>query len=214
MVLGMIAGGVNQAWSPHFFRTSSEEKPEEARHKAEVFASLFVALFTVLGLVGALLGNELILVLGTRYRPVVPYLVPFVIGNLIGIYYYLPANQLLLVSKTFVFVVATGVATLVSVGLNLWFLPRGYGGMAAAWIFVAGTAVQTGIIMLAARLTQKSLLGLRHAAVFALAVAALVASTYGLSLPYRTAMLVACCLAIYLLLVRGNWRYALPPRQA
>jgi O-antigen/teichoic acid export membrane protein len=212
LVLGMIAGGVNQAWAPHFFRTSSEERPEEARHKAEVFASLFVAMFTVLGLVGALLGNELILVLGASYRPVVPYLVPFVIGNLIGIYYYLPANQLLLASKTFVFIVATGVATVVSIGLNMWFLPRGYGGMAAAWIFVGGVSVQTGVIVLAARLTQKSLLGVRHAAVFALAVAALVASMYGLALPYRAALLVACGLATYVLLVRANWRYVLPPR--
>jgi O-antigen/teichoic acid export membrane protein len=211
LVLAMIAGGVNQAWSPHFFRTTTEEPPAESRKKAEVFAALFVALFTGLSLLGALLAPELIYVLGVKYVPVVPFLIPFVIGNLIGFYYFLPANQLLLASRTGWFLFATGIATLVSVGLNLWLLPRGGGGMTAAWIFVAGSTLQTGIILLAARLHYKSLLGVRHGIVFALAVVSLVMmSRFDLSRFVRIAMLVGNSAVIYALLVRANWRSVIP----
>lgn len=211
LVLAMVAGGVNQAWAPHFFRTSSEEPPAEARKKAEVFAALFVALFTVLSLIGALLAPELILILGAKYTPAVPYLIPFVIGNLIGFYYFLPANQLLLDSRTGWFLVATGIATVVSVGLNVIILPRGGGGLAGAWIFVAGSVLQTGIIVLAARRYARSLLGMRHAIVFLLAAASLVASTeWTFPLPVRVALLVGNAAITYMLLVRGNLSAVIP----
>lgn len=212
MILGMVAGGINQAWSPHFFRTSKDEPAAEARAKAEQFASLFVALFTALSLLGALLAPELIYVLGAKYVPVVPYLIPFVIGNLIGIVYYLPATQLMYESRTGWFIVATGLATVLSVGLNLWFLPRGAGGMVAAWIFVTGIAVQTGIVMLAARLYQPSLLGPRHALVFILAMAALALAVRDASLPMRAGLLAGGLAVTYVLLVRGNVRGVLPRR--
>ncbi|MEO6771853.1 MAG: oligosaccharide flippase family protein [Kofleriaceae bacterium] len=211
LVLAMIAGGVNQAWAPHFFRTSTEEPPAEARKKAEVFAALFVALFTGLSLFGALMSPELILILGAKYSPAVPYLIPLVIGNLIGFYYFLPANQLLYVSRTGWFLVATGVATLVSVGLNVTLLSRGGGGIVAAWIFVAGSAIQTGIILVAALFHHKSLLGLRHAVVFVAAVAALVVMTiYDLGIAVRGALLVGNLALAYVLLVRGNLRAVIP----
>jgi O-antigen/teichoic acid export membrane protein len=212
MVLAMVAGAVNQAWAPHFFRTSSEEPPDVARRKAETFASVFIGIFTVLSLIGALLGHELMYILGTKYLPVAPYLVPFLIGNLIGIYYYLPSNQLMLASKTTWFLVATGTATLLSVGLNLWLLPRGGGGMVAAWIFVAGASVQTLITMFAAKLYTPSLLGLRHGLVALLAIGGFVIAWHSPALPVRAAVLLAETAVTYLLLVRGNLREVLPQR--
>jgi O-antigen/teichoic acid export membrane protein len=213
LILSMIAGGVNQAWAPHFFRTSSEEAPAEARKKAETFASLFVAMFSGMALVGALLGNELLYILGEKYLPVLPYLIPFVIGNLVTIYYFLPSNQLLLAAKTRWFVVATGFATVVSVGLNVWILPRGGGGMAAVWIFVIASSVQTGITFLAARWHQKPLVGQKHGVAIAVTFAALAIATRGPGLSVRLALLAGSLLALYMLLVRGTWREALPPRQ-
>src|SRR6185312_4219887 len=47
MILVMVAGGVNQAWAPHFFRTMRDEPEAMARGKAQQFASLFVAIFAV-----------------------------------------------------------------------------------------------------------------------------------------------------------------------
>ena len=211
LVLAMVAGGVNQAWAPHFFRTSTEEPAVEARKKAEVFAALFVGLFTGLSLLGALLAPELILILGAKYGPVVPYLIPLVIGNLIGFYYFLPANQLLFVSRTGWFLVATGLATVISVGLNVWLLPKGNGGITAAWIFVAGSVIQTGVIMIAARLHHKPLLGLRHAVVFILALGSLVlAAQFDLAFVVRGAMLVGNAAVIFLLLVRNNLASVIP----
>jgi len=211
-VLAMAAGGINQAWAPHFFRTSSEESPEVARAKAETFASLFVALFTGLGLFGALLAPELLHILGEPYLPVAPYLVPWVIGTLFGIYYLLPANQLLLGGQTRWFVIATGSATVLSIALNAYFLPRGGGGMAAAWIFVAGTACQTGVILVAALMRHRSLLGARHAVGIAISIAALVLASRGPSLPVRIALLVGASAALYVLLVRGKLREVWPQR--
>jgi O-antigen/teichoic acid export membrane protein len=212
MLLSMVAAGVNQAWAPYLFRTASEDPPEEARKKAETFAALLVALFSGLGLVGALLGHELLHVLGPKYLPVLPYLIPFVIGNLISIYYFLPANQLLLAQKTKWFLIATGIATLISIGLNVWLLPRGGGGMVAAWIFVTGTTIQTGIIVFAARLHARSLLGMRHGLAIVITIGALGIATYGPPLLVRLALLAGGLAVLYFLLARGRLREVFPKR--
>jgi O-antigen/teichoic acid export membrane protein len=205
MILAMLAGGINQAWAPHFLRTTREEPEALARDKARTVAALLVALFASLSLIGGMLAPELArLVLGAKYLPAVPYLIPFVIGNLIAVCYYVPANQLFLVEKTAWFPVATGLATALSVGLNLWFLPRGGGGMAAAWIFVAGNVCQTGVILFAARRYQASLLGARSFMVLGLTVAALAATRVGLGLPVRVSLALALVAGIYLALVRES----------
>lgn len=212
MLLSMVAAGVNQAWAPYLFRTATEDAPEEARKKAETFAALLVALFSGLGLAGALLGNELLHVLGPKYLPVLPYLIPFVIGNLVAIYYFLPANQLLLAQKTRWFLIATGIATLVSIGLNAWLLPRGGGGMVAAWIFVTGTTIQTGIIVYAASRYERSLLGMRHGLAITITIGTLGIATYGPPLAVRLALLGGALAALYVLLARGRLREVFPRR--
>lgn len=216
MILAMVAAGVVQAWGPHFLRTMSEERQADAIAKAQQFASLFIALFAILSLVGGLFAPEFVaLFLGAKYVPAVPYLAPFIVGNLIAIYYYLPGNQLILLERTNWFPLATGVATLISVGLNLWFLPRGGGAMAAALIFVVGNVVQTGIIVLAAlRFETFPLLRVRHAVVFVLTVGALVSTHWGPSLWLRLAALLGSLGAIHVLLVRANLAGVLPRRRA
>ncbi len=214
MIVVMVAGGINQAWAPHFLRTMRDEPEAMARGKAQQFAALFVALFAILCVVGGLFAKELVeIFLGAKYAPAVPYLAPFLIANLIAIYYYAPANQLFLLEKTTWFLVATGLATVISVGLNLWFLPRGGGAMAAAWIFVAGNVVQTGVILLAAlRLEQFRLLRWQHGVVFAVTTAALVASSRLPSLALRAAVALLVAGVTALLLIRGRLSGVLPSR--
>ena len=214
MILIMVAGGVNQAWAPHFLRTMRDEPEATARGKAQQFAALFIALFAVLAIIGGLFAHELVhLVLGAKYVPAVPYLAPFLIGNLIAVYYYLPANQLFLLEKTTWFLVATSLATAVSVGLNLWFLPRGGGATAAAWIFVAGNVVQTGIILLAAlKLERFRLLRWQHGAIFVATTGALAATHWPLGWPIRAAMALVVIALAWQFLVRGNLGGVIPPR--
>jgi O-antigen/teichoic acid export membrane protein len=216
MILGMVAGGINQAWSPHFLRTMREEAEADARGKAQTFASLFIGFFALLSLVGGLFAPELVaLFMGQKYMPAVPYLLPFLIGNLITVCYYLPANQLFLAAQTNWFPIATGIATALSVGLNLWFLPRGGGASAAAWIFVAGAAVQTGIIALAAlRLPGFRLLGWRHALVFAVAVGFSCALRGATSWWLRLAVGAAMAMLTWALLLRGNMAAMIPVQRA
>lgn len=212
MILAMVGGGVNQAWAPHFLRTMRDEPAEMARAKARQFAALFVAAFATLALVGGLLAPELVRIsLGAKYLPSVPYLVPFVIGNLIGIYYYLPANQLFLLERTRWFLIATGLATMVSVGLNLWLLPRGGGAMAASWIFVAGNVVQAGIIYLAAvRYERFRLLRPQHGVVLVLTILPLLLTYRHPALSLRLIMLGVVLALVYALLVRGNLTGVVP----
>jgi O-antigen/teichoic acid export membrane protein len=209
MVLLLTAGGINQAWSPHFIRTTHDEPEATARRKAEVVAALFVALFCILSIIGGLFAPELMRIfLGERYLPAVPYLIPFVIGNLIAVYYFFPANQLLLAQRTTWFLAATGSATALSIALNLYYLPRGGGAMAAAWIFVAGNVCQTGFIFLGSLRYYRSLLRLPHAVAFAITVGALLMPAQPLTT--RLGIAAALFIVIYQLLIRGYWREALP----
>jgi O-antigen/teichoic acid export membrane protein len=213
MVLLMVGGGVNQAWAPHFFRTMQDEAPTEARRKAETFAALFCAIFSILALIGGMFAPELMRIfIGVKYVPAVPYLIPFVIGNLAGVYYAVPSNELLHAEKTNWFLVATTLATILSVALNLYFLPRGGGAMAAAWIYVAGISCQTAIVILGVVLGGKSLLRARHAVVFFASVAALLTIYAGLGLVARALIALVLFAFIYFLLIRGRLRDVLPPR--
>jgi O-antigen/teichoic acid export membrane protein len=212
LIVAALAGGINQAWSPHLFRTMREEPEHEARNKAQTFAALFVALFALVSLIGGLFAHDLVrLFLGARYLPAVPYLVPFIIGNLIGAYWYLPSAQLFLAGKTTWFLLATAMATAVSIGLNLWFLPRGGGAMAAAWIFVAGTVVQVGVILVAAlRFETFRLLRWRHALVLAATIVPLALVAGGGGWWLKAAIFGGVSLLIYVLLLRGNLEAIIP----
>jgi len=212
MILATVAGGINQAWSPHFLRTMQEEPEAEAQGKARTFAALYVGLLAILSLGGGLFARELVgVILGREYLPAVPYLVPFIMGNLIAAFYYLPANQLFLAGKTTWFLFATATATVVSIVLNLWFLPRGGGGMAAAWIFAAGTALQATIVLAAAvRFETFRLLRWRHGLV--LAAAAVPLYLVGETAPWWTRAAILCALVAfaYALVLRGNFAAIFP----
>jgi O-antigen/teichoic acid export membrane protein len=136
MVLGVILGSINLAWSPFFYRTalSEEDAPTIFARLSTYYA---IAMYT-LGIGLALVSKEVILLVAkpafaSAYR-VVPIVVLAFIAN--G-FYYMVINQLFLVKATKRLPVLTLASAALNIGLNLILVPR-FGIVAAAWNTVAG----------------------------------------------------------------------------
>jgi O-antigen/teichoic acid export membrane protein len=150
MVLGLILGSVNLAWSPFFYRTALSEA-DAPRTFARLTTYYAVAVYT-LGLGLALGSREVIaLIAKPAYAgagPIVPVVVLAFIAN--G-FYYMVVNQLFLVKTTRQLPAYTVISAAANIGMNLLLVPR-YGIAAAAWNTVVGYSL---LLVLVYRQSQK-----------------------------------------------------------
>jgi O-antigen/teichoic acid export membrane protein len=132
MVMSFLVTGINQAWSPYYYRLM-ENNPNPKRRIIQV-VSVYVALIGGICLVGVLFAGEIVhILLPPNYYGVVPYVVPVLLGYLLKGFYYFAVLPLFYFKKTVLIPFLTGTAAVVNILLNLRLVPR-YGAIASAWI--------------------------------------------------------------------------------
>jgi len=139
MLLGFVATGINQAWSPYYLKLMKEDPL--AGRKVVRFVSLYLPAMGGICIAGGLFAGDAIrLLLPPSYSGAAPYVAPVFLGNFFCGLYYLTALPLYAHEKTKWFPIVTGLAALLDLALNIWLVPHG-GALAAAWVFALINAV-------------------------------------------------------------------------
>jgi O-antigen/teichoic acid export membrane protein len=153
-IMVMIAMAIANAWNPFLFRRIAEEgdaaKPSLAR--LVTYYTMTVGLIAV---VLSMFGRELLVALTSKTfhaaYPIVPIVVVAYFWNAL---YVIPAAFLFLVKRTSYLPIATIVAGVTNIALNLWLVPV-YGIIAAAWAtFFAFLVLFLIVAAVAARVYQ------------------------------------------------------------
>jgi O-antigen/teichoic acid export membrane protein len=132
MVMSFLVTGINQAWSPYYYRLM-ENNPNPKRRIIQV-VSVYVALIGGVCLVGVLFAGEIVqALLPPSYYGVVPYVAPVLFGYLMQGFYYFSVLPIFYHKKTKVMPFLTGAVAIVSILLNIWLVPH-YGAIASAWV--------------------------------------------------------------------------------
>lgn len=144
MGMQFLVIGINQAWTPHYFRQMQADP--EAEGKVVRVASIYVALVGGACLAGVLFAGEIIyLLMPGSYLGAAPYVPPVLTGYLLLGFYYFASAPLFYFKKTRVIPMLTGTAAAVNVAGNLLLVPR-LGAIASAWI----TMITYGLLFLLA----------------------------------------------------------------
>jgi len=207
-IMGFVVSGINQAWSPYYFRLmTSDPSPDE---KIIRIVTLYVATISAICLIAILFAGELIhILLPERFYGSVPYLSPILLAHLMIGFYYFAVAPLYFYKKTKLIPVLTGAGAILNIVLNLLLIPR-FGAIAAAWTTTASNSFVFMIFFLASRKYQKinyPLLkyGLLVLVVTISAVASSQLDTFGLkALMAKLAFLLGYVLLAYLVLINNN----------
>ncbi len=131
MVMSFLVTGINQAWSPYYFRLMKTTSNPE--HKIIKAVSIYMTLIGGICLAGVLFTAEIIyILLPDRYYGATPYVGPVLLGYLANGLYYFASMPLFYHKKTKTIPVLTASAAILNIFLNLWLIPL-YGAIAAAW---------------------------------------------------------------------------------
>jgi O-antigen/teichoic acid export membrane protein len=151
IMLQVIGGSLNFAWSPFFYATAREEDDSEARRLIASAATYFTLAIVCCALALAAFAREVFLILApARYLaglPLVPWLV---FGSIFEALYDIPSRGLYLMKRTGVLPLIMLAAATASAALNFALIPR-WGMMGAAWAGVLGYAVRLLLTLRAAQ---------------------------------------------------------------
>jgi O-antigen/teichoic acid export membrane protein len=205
MGMQFLVMGINQAWSPHYFRLM------EADPKAEVkivqVVSVYISAIGALCLAAVLFAGEVVhILMPSRFYGAVPYVAPVLVGYLfLGLYYFASA-PLFYYKKTVFVPFLTGFAAALNIGLNLWLIPV-LGAIAAAWVTLGTYGVLFVVAFFASRRYQRIAYPLvKYGMLVSLIVASAIAVQHlGILEPWaltaKSALLVSYCLLAYWLLL-------------
>lgn len=152
MSMQFLVMGINQAWTPHYFRLMASGADVEAKIVRAV--TVFVTLIGGVCLVGVLFAGEIVrLLMPAQYDGSARYIPPVLVGYLMLGLYYFAASPLFYFKKTSRLPALTGIAAALNIGLNLWLIPH-YGAIAAAWTTLITYAILFILTFLAGRRHQ------------------------------------------------------------
>jgi len=92
MGMQFLVMGINQAWSPHYFRLMKAESGADAKIVRAV--SVYISLIGGICLAGVLFAGEIVhLLMPPRFYGAVPYIAPVLAGYLFSAYTISPARR-------------------------------------------------------------------------------------------------------------------------
>jgi O-antigen/teichoic acid export membrane protein len=205
MGMQFLVMGINQAWSPHYFRLMKSDPG--ADRKIIRVVSVYISAMGGICLAGALFAGEIVhILMPERFYGAVPYIAPVLVGYLfLGLYYFSSA-PLFYYKRTVIVPLLTGSAAALNILLNLWLIPI-FGALAAAWV----TLGTYGILFLLAFVVGRRYQRLNYPLIrYGVLLALLLAATVGVqrlgilepwALAAKTAILILYGLLAYLLLL-------------
>jgi O-antigen/teichoic acid export membrane protein len=205
MGMQFLVMGINQAWSPHYFRLMKADPAAEVKIVRVV--SVYIAAIGGVCLAAVLFVGEVVhILMPPRFYGAVPYVAPVLVGYLfLGLYYFASA-PLFYYQRTVYVPFLTGFAAALNIGLNLWLIPV-FGAIAAAWVTLGTYCVLFVVAFFAGRRYQRIAYPLvKYGILVTLIVASTIAVQHlGILVPWaltaKSAMLVGYCLLAYLLLL-------------
>jgi len=207
-IMGFIVSGINQAWSPYYFRLMKSD-PDPSEKMIRIITP-YVATISGICLIAILFAGELIYIfLPERFYGSVPYVAPILIAHLMIGFYYFAVAPLYFYKKTKLIPILTGAGAILNIVLNLLLIPH-FGAIAAAWTTAASNGFVFLIFFLASRKYQKINWPLLKYGllVFVVTISAVTAShldTLGLkALITKFVFLLVYVLLAYLILINNN----------
>jgi O-antigen/teichoic acid export membrane protein len=201
-VLGLLAGGLSLAWTPHALRLY-EEHPGEAPVFYGRILTYIILGFGLLAVIVTTFAHELLSILATEdYLGAARAVGPLALGFVAFASVQVTGLGMTLKKKTgFLALFAWGAAVL-NLALNLALVPA-YGMLASAWATFASFAFLTlAYFIVSQRLfrvsveARKSLSALVVTVAFVLGVPLLPNSSLLVTLPVKAAYVLACCVAL------------------
>lgn len=139
MVLNLVTTAINMAYLPFFFETA--RKHSEPGRLFSRIAELYVVVVGSICLIGMLLTNELLSLVGpSGYAGASPIIAVVLLAYFLQGLYLLTVPPLFHLKKTRILPVISSLAAAVNLGLNLLVIPQA-GAIGAAWTTVAAYAV-------------------------------------------------------------------------
>jgi O-antigen/teichoic acid export membrane protein len=126
----------SQAWGPHLFE-NLKEITEAKKIKLVKQSYLFMGAFLLMPLLILLLRPLIfnILIHNPQYSEAKDFVFNIAVGAAFGGMYYTVANYIFYEKKTYLLAIITFISALLSVGLNLFFIPR-YGTIGASYSYI------------------------------------------------------------------------------
>jgi O-antigen/teichoic acid export membrane protein len=149
MVLSLIVSAINFAWAPIFYDTARNRK--DARSLLSRMFTFYAVVVSVLAVGAILFSREAILIMAAKPFHEAYLVVPaVVVGYLFQGLYFMSVTPIFYMKKTYVLPFLTGVAALVNIGLNIWWIPR-LGIMGAAYATLVAFALLFALTHIAAQ---------------------------------------------------------------
>lgn len=198
-IMGFVVSGINQAWSPYYFRLmTSDPNPDE---KIIRIVTLYVVTISGICLIAILFAGELIhIFLPERFYGSISFVAPILLAHLMIGFYYFAAAPLYFYKKTKLIPVLTGAGAILNIVLNLLFIPH-FGAIAAAWTTTASNSFVFLVFFLVSRKYQKINWPLLKYGLFVLVVTISAGAVSQLdTLSLKALMIKFVCLLVYVLL--------------
>ncbi len=147
-VMQVLVLSTNQAYVPYYFDIMKNALYSERQFRRIV--ELYVMVFGLICLIGILFGGEVLQFLAPPEYYSAARIVPLILfGFLMNGYYLLAVNPLFFFKRTNVVPWLTGAGAVISIGLNLLFVPR-FGSLGTAWSLLISTTLTFLLTALAA----------------------------------------------------------------
>lgn len=157
MVMSLIVTAVNFSWSPIFYDIASNRA--DAKVLLSRVFTIYIVFISTLTVGVILFSREVILILAAEPFHGAYLVVPAVAtGYLFQGLYFMSGMPIFYVKKTHVMPFLTGMAALLNIGLNIWWIPH-HGMMGAAY----ATLVAFAFLAISAHLTAQRFYHLRYA---------------------------------------------------
>jgi O-antigen/teichoic acid export membrane protein len=149
----VLVTGINQAYAPYYYKLMQTD-PDPAP-KIVAVVSRYIAIVGGICLGGILFTREIVyLLLPREYFGATAYVGPIIISALFIGYYQFANKPLFHFKKTKIIPLLTGMAALLNIGLNLFFIPA-FGAIAAAWTTAVSYGLSVVTFFLVGRRYQK-----------------------------------------------------------
>lgn len=151
LLLDYILGGINNAYVPFFFKTAKEDK--NCKNIFEDILKYYSVFILTMGFFIALFSRELIMILARNksYYDASKIIPLITIVSVLHGYYYMSVNSVFYARKTNILALTTGLAAIINISLNFYFVPK-YGMYGATFTTIVAYFV---LFVLTYRLGQK-----------------------------------------------------------